>query len=360
MNAASADAPTRVEPGPAALGGFARGLTLWVLLCMVAGVVLARMAPGLAIALGAWQVAGVNLPVGALIWLMIVPMLLRVDFAAVGQVARHWRGIGITLFVNWAVKPFTMALLGVLFVRHVFAPWLPAAQHDSYIAGLVLLAAAPCTAMVFVWSRLVRGDALFTLSQVAVNDLIMVFAFAPIVALLLGVSSIPVPWDTLIASVGLYIVVPLALAQVGRRQLLARGGAARLDRVLTRLEPWSTVALLAMLVLLFLFQGRTLLAQPGVVLLLAVPITLQVWFNAGLAWWLGRRAGVALCVLGPATLIAASNFFELAVATAVSLYGLDSGAALATVVGVLVEVPVMLAVVALVNRVQDRAARASA
>jgi ACR3 family arsenite transporter len=285
---------------------------------------------------------------------MVVPMLLRIDFAAAGQVARQWRGIGVTLFVNWAVKPFSMALLGTVFVRHVFAPWLPADQLDSYVAGLMLLAAAPCTAMVFVWSRLVRGDAWFTLSQVAVNDLIMVFAFAPLVALLLGVAAIPVPWSTLVASVGLYIVVPLGVAQLWRRRLRVRGDGA-LERTLARLEPWSTAALLGMLVLLFVFQGRALVAQPLVVLLLAVPITLQVWFNAGLAWWLGRRAGVAICIAGPSALIAASNFFELAVATAVSLYGIDSGAALATVVGVLVEVPVMLSVVALVNRAQRRA-----
>jgi ACR3 family arsenite transporter len=342
------DAPGAAPVAP--MRRFERWLSVWVLSCMTAGVVLSQLAPGLAQTLGALQIAQVNVPVGLLIWVMVVPMLLRIDFGAVGQVRQHWRGIGITLFVNWAVKPFSMALLGTLFVRHVFAPWLPADRHDSYLAGLVLLAAAPCTAMVFVWSRLVRGDAWFTLTQVAVNDVIMVFAFAPIVALLLGVASVPVPWFTLLASVGLYIVVPLGVAQAWRGRLLRAGGDGAVDRMLARVEPWSTGALLGMLVLLFLFQGEALVAQPGVVVLLAVPISLQVWFNAGLAWWLGRRAGVAPQVLGPCALIAASNFFELAVAAAVSLYGIDSGAALATVVGVLVEVPVMLSVVALIER----------
>ena len=293
-------------------------------------------------------VAQVNLPVGLLIWVMIIPMLLRVDFGALQQVGQHWRGIGVTLFVNWAVKPFSMALLGWLFIRHVFAPWLPADQTDSYIAGLILLAAAPCTAMVFVWSRLTGGHALFTLSQVALNDLIMVFAFAPLVALLLGLSAINVPWQTLLTSVLLYIVIPVLLAQLGRRALLQRGPAA-LDTLLARIGPWSISALLATLVLLFAFQGQAILKQPLVILILAVPILIQVLFNAGLAYWLNRRLGEPHSVACPSALIGASNFFELAVAAAISLFGFESGAALATVVGVLIEVPVMLLVVRVVN-----------
>jgi ACR3 family arsenite transporter len=294
------------------------------------------------------ELARVNLPVGALIWVMIIPMLLKVDFGALHQVRSHWRGIGVTLFINWAVKPFSMALLGWLFVRHVFAPWLAADQADSYVAGLILLAAAPCTAMVFVWSRLTGGHPLFTLSQVALNDTIMVFAFAPIVALLLGLSAIVVPWDTLITSVLLYIVIPVALAQLWRRALLRRGQAA-LDAALARIGPWSVTALLATLVLLFAFQGQAILRQPLVIAMLAVPILIQVFFNAGLAYWLNRRVGEAHNVACPSALIGASNFFELAVAAAISLFGFESGAALATVVGVLVEVPAMLLVVKIVN-----------
>jgi ACR3 family arsenite transporter len=332
-----------------ALGFFERWLTLWVALCIVAGIVLGQLFPGAFRALAAIEVARVNVPVGVLIWLMIVPMLLRVDFGALGSVRAHARGIGVTLFINWAVKPFSMAVLGWLFVRHVFAAWLPADQQDSYIAGLILLAAAPCTAMVFVWSQLVRGDPLFTLSQVALNDTIMVFAFAPIVALLLGVASIAVPWETLLASVVLYIVVPLAIAQLARRRLLSRGPAA-LDAAVKRLGPVSICALLATLVLLFAFQGGQILGQPLIIAMLAVPIVIQVYLNAGIAYLLNRRFRVAHCAAAPSALIGASNFFELAVAAAISLFGLESGAALATVVGVLVEVPVMLSVVAIANR----------
>jgi ACR3 family arsenite transporter len=302
-------------------------------------------------AVGSLEVARVNLPVGALVWVMIVPMLLKIDFAALGQVRAHARGIGVTLFVNWAVKPFSMALLGWIFIRHVFAPMLPPAQVDSYIAGLNLLAAAPCTAMVFVWSQLCKGDPYFTLSQVALNDAIMVVAFAPLVALLLGLSSITVPWDTLLTSVGLYIVVPVLIAQVWRSGLL-KNGTAHFQAVASRLGPWSISALLLTLVLLFAFQGEAIIEQPMVIALLAVPILLQVFLNSGLAYWLNRKMGVAHCVAGPSALIGASNFFELAVATAISLFGLESGAALATVVGVLIEVPVMLLVVAIVNRSQ--------
>jgi len=327
---------------------FERYLSLWVFLCIVAGIGLGQIAPGLSATVGEMQIAQVNLPVGILIWVMIIPMLVKVDFGALGEVRRHLRGIGVTLVVNWLVKPFSMALLGWLFIRELFAPWLPAEQIDSYIAGLVLLAAAPCTAMVFVWSRLTHGDPLFTLSQVALNDLIMVFAFAPIVALLLGISAITVPWSTLLVSVVLYIVIPVIVAQLWRRWLLAQG-QARFDAVMARVGPWSTTALLATLVLLFAFQGRAILQQPLVIALLAVPILIQVFFNAGLAYWLNRALGESHSVACPSALIGASNFFELAVAAAISLFGLESGAALATVVGVLVEVPVMLLVVRVVN-----------
>ena len=334
-----------------AIGFFERYLTIWVALCIAAGVALGQWLPGVFRSIAALEVAKVNLPVGVLIWVMIIPMLLKIDFAALGQVRAHARGIAVTLFVNWAVKPFSMAVLGWIFVRHVFAPWLPVDQVDSYIAGLILLAAAPCTAMVFVWSQLCKGDPYFTLSQVALNDAIMVVAFAPIVALLLGLSSISVPWDTLMVSVGLYIVVPVVIAQVWRRALLARG-VAHFQGVVARLGPLSISALLLTLVLLFAFQGEALLRQPLVIALLAVPILVQVVLNSGLAYWLNRRLGVHHCVAGPSALIGASNFFELAVATAISLFGFQSGAALATVVGVLIEVPVMLAVVAVVNRSQ--------
>jgi len=333
----------------AALGVFERWLSLWVALCIVAGIALGHLWPAPFAALARMEIAQVNLPVGVLIWVMIIPMLLRIDFGALHQVAAHWRGIGVTLFINWAVKPFTMALLGWIFIRHLFAPWLPPAQADSYIAGLILLAAAPCTAMVFVWSQLTRGDPYFTLSQVALNDAIMIVAFAPIVGLLLGLSAITVPWSTLFVSVVLYIVVPLLIAQVARRWLLRRGEAA-LEVVRSRLAPVGIAALLATLVLLFAFQGEQILAEPAIIALLAVPIVIQVYFNSALAYWLNRRLGVAHCVAGPSALIGASNFFELAVAAAISLFGLHSGAALATVVGVLVEVPVMLSVVYVVNR----------
>jgi ACR3 family arsenite transporter len=325
---------------------FERFLTLWVFLCIVVGITLGQFFPLPFQAIGRLEIASVNLPVGLLIWVMIVPMLLRVDFSALHQVRQYWRGIGVTLFINWAVKPFSMALLGWIFIRHVFAPYLPADQADSYIAGLILLAAAPCTAMVFVWSRLTGGEPLFTLSQVALNDLIMVFAFAPIVALLLGLSAIVVPWATLITSVILYIVIPVALAQLWRKALLRTG---RLDAMLARLGPWSISALLATLVLLFAFQGKAIIEQPLVIAMLALPILIQVFFNSGLAYWLNRRLGESHQVACPSALIGASNFFELAVAAAISLFGFESGAALATVVGVLIEVPVMLLVVKIVN-----------
>jgi ACR3 family arsenite transporter len=337
----------------ARMGPVERYLTLWVALCIVAGIALGHWQPGLFRALGALEVAQVNLPVALLIWLMVIPMLLKVDFGALHHVKEHWRGIGVTLFVNWAVKPFSMALLAWLFIRGLFAPWLPAEQIDAYVAGLILLAAAPCTAMVFVWSNLSGGEPNFTLTQVALNDTIMIFAFAPIVGLLLGLSAITVPWQTLFLSVALYIVIPVVVAQLWRRRLLARGGEAGLQRILQRLSPVALLALLVTLVLLFGFQGEQILAQPLIILLLAVPILIQVYFNSGLAYLLNRRLGVAHCVAGPSALIGASNFFELAVATAIVLFGFESGAALATVVGVLIEVPVMLSVVRIVNRTRD-------
>jgi arsenite transporter len=334
----------------AALGTFERYLTLWVALCICAGVVLGQSMPAPFHALGRLNLAQVNIPVAMLIWLMIVPMLLKVDFAALDRVAEEWRGIAVTVGVNWLVKPFSMALLGWLFIGWLFRPWLAASQVDSYIAGLILLAAAPCTAMVFVWSNLTDGEPNFTLSQVALNDTIMVFAFAPIVALLLGLSSISVPWQTLFLSVVLYIVVPVIAAQLWRRSLLAGGGSAALATALRRLQPVSLAALLATLVLLFGFQGEEIVRQPLVILMLAVPIVIQVYFNAGLAYGLNRALWVAHSVACPSALIGASNFFELAVAAAIALFGFQSGAALATVVGVLVEVPVMLSVVRIVSR----------
>ena len=336
--------PGAVEP----LGFFERYLTAWVFACIVAGVAAGQLLPGFFQSVGRMEIAQVNLPVGVLIWVMIIPMLMKVDFGALGEVRRHARGMGVTLFVNWLVKPFSMAFLAWLFIRHLFAPLLPAGQIDSYVAGLILLAAAPCTAMVFVWSRLTNGDPLFTLSQVALNDTIMVFAFAPLVGLLLGIASITVPWDTLLTSVGLYIVVPVIIAQALRRFLLAKGPAA-FAAAMARIGPWSTTALLATLVLLFAFQGEAIIEQPLVIALLAVPILIQVLFNSSLAYWLNRKVGAVHAVAGPSALIGASNFFELAVAAAISLFGFESGAALATVVGVLIEVPVMLLVVRVVN-----------
>jgi len=332
-----------------AMNLFERYLTLWVALCIVAGIGLGHFLPEPFQWIGRAEIARVNIPVAVLIWLMIIPMLLRIDFSALHQVREHWRGIGVTLFINWGVKPFSMAALGWLFIGFLFAPMLVESEIESYIAGLIILAAAPCTAMVFVWSNLTDGEPHFTLSQVALNDVIMIFAFAPIVALLLGLSSISVPWQTLLLSVGLYIVAPVIFAQILRRSLLAQGGEGRLQAVLDFLQPVSLVSLLAMLVLLFSFQGEQIIAQPLVIALLAVPITIQVYFNSGLAYLLNRRFGVAHCVAGPSALIGASNFFELSVAVAISLFGFDSGAALATVVGVLVEVPVMLSVVRIVN-----------
>ena len=343
---------TRIIPTPAPMTFFERYLSLWVFLCIVVGILLGQWLPSVFQTIGRWEIARVNLPVGVLIWVMIIPMLVKVDFGALGQIRQHIKGIGVTLFVNWLVKPFSMALLGWIFIRHLFAPLLPAEQIDSYIAGLILLAAAPCTAMVFVWSRLSHGDPLFTLSQVALNDTIMVFAFAPLVGLLLGLSAITVPWDTLVTSVALYIVIPVILAQLWRRSLLAKGQDV-FDMTMAVAGPWSIVALLATLVLIFAFQGEAILQQPLIIALLAVPILIQVFFNATLAYGLNRWVGEKHSVACPSALIGASNFFELAVAAAISLFGFQSGATLATVVGVLIEVPVMLIVVALVNRSKD-------
>jgi arsenite transporter len=331
------------------MGTFERYLTLWVALCIIVGIALGRLIPGVFHRLGTAEVAHVNLPVAVLVWLMVIPMLLKIDLAALGTVGAHWKGIAATVGVNWLVKPFSMALLAWVFIAHVFQPYLPADQIDSYTAGLILLAAAPCTAMVFVWSNLVDGEPHFTLGQVALNDAIMVVAFAPIVGLLLGLSSITVPWATLLLSVALYIIVPVIVAQLWRRALLMAGGQAALARILQTLSPLSLGALLLTLVLLFGLQGEQITRQPAIIAMLAVPILIQVYFNAGLAYEVNRRLGVEWCVAGPSALIGASNFFELAVATAIALFGFQSGAALATVVGVLIEVPVMLSVVKIVK-----------
>jgi len=344
---AQCEATARQAAG-APMSVFERYLTVWVFACILVGIAAGQLFPGLFQAVGRMEIARVNLPVGFLIWVMIIPMLVKVDFTALGEVRQHVRGIGVTLFVNWLVKPFSMALLAWIFVRHLFAPWLPADQIDSYIAGLILLAAAPCTAMVFVWSRLSNGDPMFTLSQVALNDAIMVVAFAPLVGLLLGIAAITVPWDTLITSVVLYIVIPVIIAQLWRRSLLARGQAA-FDAAMQKIGPWSIAALLLTLVLLFAFQGEAIIRQPLVIALLAVPILIQVFFNSSLAYLLNRAVGEKHNIACPSALIGASNFFELAVAAAISLFGFESGAALATVVGVLIEVPVMLLVVKVVN-----------
>jgi ACR3 family arsenite transporter len=348
MNTPSAVSPAKTAAKPA-ISFFERYLTLWVVLCIIIGIALGQVLPAVFQSIGQMEYAHVNLPVGVLIWVMIIPMLVKVDFGALHEVRQHAKGIGVTLFVNWLIKPFSMAFLGWLFIKQVFAPLLPAGQLDSYVAGLILLAAAPCTAMVFVWSRLTGGDPLFTLSQVALNDSIMVVAFAPLVGLLLGMSAITVPWATLLTSVVLYIVIPVILAQILRKILLAKGQEA-FDAAMAKIGPWSITALLATLVLLFAFQGEAILKQPLVIVLLAVPILIQVFFNSALAYWLNRAVGEKHNIACPSALIGASNFFELAVATAIGLFGFHSGAALATVVGVLIEVPVMLLVVRIVNR----------
>ncbi|WP_339760657.1 ACR3 family arsenite efflux transporter [uncultured Hoeflea sp.] len=329
---------------------FERYLTLWVALCIAAGIGLGYVFPSFFQAIGSAEIASVNLPVAVLIWLMIIPMLVKIDFASLGQVSRHWRGISVTLIVNWAIKPFTMAVMAWFFIGWLFLPYLPADQINSYIAGLILLGAAPCTAMVFVWSNLTKGDPLFTLSQVTVNDLVMVVAFAPIVAVLLGISAITVPWETLLLSVTLYIVVPVIIAQVLRSRVLSTSGEVGLQSLLAKLQPLSILALLATLIVLFAFQGQAILAQPMIIVLLSVPIIIQTYLIFGIGYFANRVVGETHVIAGPSALIGASNFFELAVAVAISLFGFNSGAALATVVGVLIEVPVMLSLVWVVNR----------
>ena len=331
---------------------FEKYLTLWVFLCIVFGVLLGQLFPDLFQMIGSIQYAQINIPVGILIWVMIIPMLMKIDFKSIAEVKRHTKGIGVTLFVNWFVKPFSMWLLAYLFIRVLFADLLPQEQIDSYVAGLILLAAAPCTAMVFVWSRLTNGEPLFTLSQVALNDTIMIFAFAPLVAFLLNVSSITVPWNTLIASVVMYIVIPLVIAQILRVGLLSKGETF-FEKILKRVGNYSIGALLTTLVLIFSLQGKQIVEQPLVIALLAIPILIQVIFNSSLAYWLNRFLGEKHNIACPSALIGASNFFELAVATAIGLFGFNSGATLATVVGVLVEVPVMLLVVKVVNKTKN-------
>lgn len=327
---------------------FERYLSVWVLLCILSGLGLGQLWPAVFNSISQLEYAQVNLPVGLLIWVMVIPMLIKIDFSTLHQVKQHWKGISITLLINWAVKPFSMAFLAWLFIRQLFAAYLPADQLDSYVAGLILLAAAPCTAMVFVWSRLTQGDPVFTLSQVALNDSIMIFAFAPIVGLLLGLASITVPWATLLISVVLYILIPVILAQLLRKYLLSIS-KTQFDRVNQLLGQASMLALLLTLILLFGFQGQAVLKQPLIIGLLAIPILIQVFFNASLAYYLNRLVGEPHAIACPSALIGASNFFELAVATAISLFGFESGAALATVVGVLIEVPAMLVAVKLVN-----------
>lgn len=332
------------------MGFFEKYLTLWVALCIFVGVASGYSFPDFFQLIGRVQVARINLPVAVLIWLMIIPMLIKIDLKALAEVRKFSRGICVTLFVNWAIKPFSMALLAWIFIGYLFRPYLPQDQIESYIAGLIILAAAPCTAMVFVWSHLMDGEPHFTLSQVALNDVIMVFAFAPIVGLLLGLSSIIVPWDTLFLSVVLYIVIPLIIANMWRGYLLRQTeGEKKLADMIKKVSPYSLGALLITLILLFGFQGIQIITKPIIILLLSIPILIQVVFNSGLAYVLNRWVGSPHCVAGPSALIGASNFFELAVATAIVLFGFESGAALATVVGVLVEVPVMLAAVTAVN-----------
>jgi ACR3 family arsenite transporter len=333
------------------LNAFERYLSAWVALCIVAGVGLGTAAPGLVGVLSRLEVRHVNLPIAILIWLMIYPMMLRIDFAAVRGVGRRPKGILIVLFVNWLVKPFSMAGLGWLFFKHLFAGLIGPELGDQYLAGAIILAAAPCTAMVFVWSYLTEGDPAYTLVQVALNDLVMLVAFAPIVILLLGVSNITVPYDVLFYSVVLYIVIPLAAGTLSRTVLLRTRGPVWFDQVLlARLKPVAIMALLATLVLIFAFQGQVILGRLSHIALIAIPLLIQVYFNSGLAYGLARWFRVPHAVAAPGALIGASNFFELAVATAISLFGLTSGATLATVVGVLVEVPVMLSVCSFCNR----------
>jgi arsenite transporter len=330
------------------MGLFERFLTLWVTLGIGAGVVLGFWLPWFFEAVAALEYAQVNLVVAVFIWVMIYPMMIQIDWHAVKDVGKRPQGLLLTLVVNWLIKPFSMAALGVLFFQYLFAPWVDPQSASEYIAGMILLGVAPCTAMVFVWSQLVEGDANYTLVQVSVNDLIMVFAFAPIAAFLLGVTDVTVPWETLVLSTVLYVVLPLAAGMLTRHLLLKRSAQA-LSAYVAALKPWSVVGLIATVVLLFGFQAQTIVAQPGVIALIAVPLILQSYGIFFIGWWGARWLRLPHDVAGPACLIGTSNFFELAVAVAIALFGLNSGAALATVVGVLVEVPVMLSLVAFVN-----------
>ncbi|ACK54605.1 MULTISPECIES: ACR3 family arsenite efflux transporter [Thauera] len=331
------------------MGLFERYLTVWVGLGILAGVGLGLLAPGAFQAIAGLEFAQVNLVVAVFIWVMIYPMMIQIDWHAVRDVGKKPQGLVLTLVVNWLIKPFTMAALGVLFFQHLFAPWVDPASASEYIAGMILLGVAPCTAMVFVWSQLVKGDPNYTLVQVSVNDLVMVFAFAPIAAFLLGVTDLVVPWETLLLSTVLYVVLPL-LAGMATRHVLERRSAQAVAGFVARLKPWSIVGLIATVVLLFGFQARTLVEQPLVIGLIAVPLLVQSYGIFLIAYLAAKVMRLPHEVAGPACLIGTSNFFELAVAVAISLFGLNSGAALATVVGVLVEVPVMLSLVAIVNR----------
>jgi ACR3 family arsenite transporter len=338
------------------LGLFERYLSVWVLLAILAGLGLGLVAPDAVGVLAGLEYASVNLVVAVLIWAMIFPMMVGVDFASIKDIGKKPKGLVITLVINWLIKPFTMAALAVLFFDYLYADLLPRADAQEYIAGLILLGAAPCTAMVFVWSQMTRGDPAYTLVQVSVNDLVMIVAFAPLVALLLGVTEIVVPWETLLLSVGLYVVIPLAAGALTRARVIAShgGDAAAVDAFTARLKPWSVIGLLATVVLLFAFQAETIIANPLLIALIAVPIIIQSYgiFAAAYVWaWAWR---VPHAIAAPCALIGTSNFFELAVAVAIGLFGLSSGAALATVVGVLVEVPVMLSLVAFANRTRNR------
>jgi len=332
---------------------FERYLSVWVGLCILAGIVLGQVLPGLFGVLAGMEYAHVNFPVAVLIWAMVWPMMIGVDFSSLRQVGRTPKGLIITLVINWLIKPFTMAALGVLFFKHVFAGYIPESDANSYIAGLILLGAAPCTAMVFVWSHLTKGDANYTLAQVSINDTILVFAYAPLVAFLLGVSDIPVPWTTLVLSVLLYVVVPLIAGVVTRNLLIKQGGVAGVDAFIQRMKPFSVIGLLATVVLLFGFQGHVILDNPLIIVLIAIPLLIQSYGIFAIAYGWAWAWRVPFKVAAPSAMIGTSNFFELAVAVAISLFGLNSGAALATVVGVLVEVPVMLSLVAFANKTQN-------
>ncbi|WP_172588158.1 ACR3 family arsenite efflux transporter [Shewanella xiamenensis] len=332
------------------MGIFERYLSVWVGLSIIAGVVLGNVVPGVFAAVAALEYAHVNLVIALFIWVMIYPMMVQIDFSAVKNVGKAPKGLILTLFINWLVKPFTMALLGWLFFKLVFADWVDPQTASEYIAGMILLGVAPCTAMVFVWSQLTKGDPNYTLVQVSVNDIIMVFLFAPLSALLLGVSDIQVPWETLLLSVVLYVLLPLIAGVATRKRLETSHDTSAVPQLLAKLKPWSVIGLLATVVLLFGFQAKTIVSQPQNILLIAIPLIIQSYGIFILAYWLALKLKLTHAIAAPASMIGSSNFFELAVAVAISLFGLHSGAALATVVGVLVEVPVMLSLVYFANR----------